>query len=295
MSLSSKLLRMELSLLKPWLDGSTLDASRALQQKLGELQARTHQYFVDFKPVSFERFEAEWVTPKSCETPGVILYLHGGGYVAGDLEYARGFGSILSVKSGVRVFCPAYRLAPEHPYPAALEDALESYRHLLAEGHRPERIVLCGESAGGGLAFSLVMKLRAHGLPFPAGIIAISPWADLTLSGASCEANRACDPSLSKERLGFYASLYAWDAADPYVSPVFGDLRGFPESLLFAGADEILLDDAVRLHERLLSCGSPSELAVTPGMWHVYTLYGIPEARQDFKRINSFIRSVIKE
>lgn len=293
MSLSSKLLRMQLSVLKPWLDGTTLDTSRALQQKIGLLQARTHQKFVNFEPRCFERFEAEWVIPKCDAEDGIILYLHGGGYVAGDLEYARGFGSILSVKIGRKVFCPAYRLAPEHPFPAALEDALESYRYLLGEGFSPGKITLCGESAGGGLIFSLTMKLRELGLPMPRGIVAISPWTDLTLSGGSYAANMACDPSLTRERLQCYASLYAGDeTANPYVSPLFGQLSGFPPSLIFVGGDEVLLDDSVRLNARLLACGCRSELVVTPGMWHVYTLYGIAEARRDFRKIDSFMREL---
>lgn len=295
MSISSKLLRMELSVLKPWLDGTTLETSRVLQDKIGALQCRTHQKFVNFLPKRFERFDGEWVIPKSGAADGVLLYLHGGGYVAGDLEYARGFGAILSVKSGRKVFCAAYRLAPEHPYPAALEDALESYRYLLAEGCPAGKIILCGESAGGGLIFSLTMKLRELGLPLPRGIIAFSPWADLTLSGGSYETNKACDPSLTGERLAYYASLYAGDDTDdPYVSPLFGALSGFPPSLIFVGGDEILLDDSVRLNARLLSCGSRSELVVAPGMWHVYTLYGVAEARRDFGKIRSFIEELTK-
>jgi acetyl esterase/lipase len=287
---------MELSVLKPWLDGTPLETSRALQERIGLLQARTHQKFVEFMPQRFDRFEAEWVVPKAGAGDGIILYLHGGGYVGGDLEYARGFGAILSVKCGRRAFCTAYRLAPEHPYPAALEDALESYRYLLAEGFPAGKIILCGESAGGGLIFSLTMKLRELGLPLPKGIIALSPWTDLTLSGGSYETNRACDPSMTEERLACFASSYAGsDTANPYVSPLFGEFSGFPPSLIFVGGDEILLDDSVRIHDRLLSCGCRSELVVTPGMWHVYTLFGIEEARRDFRRIRSFLEKLAKE
>ena len=160
-----------------------------------------------------------------------ILYLHGGGYTCGGLDYALGFGSTLADESGAKVFCAAYRLAPEAPFPAAVEDALESYRYLLDKGYAPKKICLCGESAGGGLCFSLCLRLKELGLPLPGSVIAISPWTDLTLSGESFRTNLERDVSLSQEQLAFYTRCYTQEPQTPLASPLFGDLTGLPPSL----------------------------------------------------------------
>lgn len=181
---------------------------------------------------------------------------HGGGYTAGNIEYAVGFGSVLAAATGCRVFSAAYRLAPEHPFPAAVEDAYTAYRHLLDSGLTPGEIVLCGESAGGGLCFALTHKLKQLGLSVPRAIVGISPWTDLTLSGASCRANRRNDPSLRYDMLASYARMYAADdLKNPLVSPLFGDVSGFPPTLLFAGEAELLLDDAVAMAHALKRAG----------------------------------------
>ena len=200
------------------------------------------------------------ILPRDEVSDGVILYLHGGGYTCGNLDYAKGFGSALSAKCGVRVLCVAYRLAPEEVYPAALQDATDAYGYLLSNGYAPSRILLCGESAGGGLSYSLCLKLRDKGWALPAGIIAISPWTDLTMSGASYETNLKKDPSMTKEKLKYYADCYLYGAKrsernlypvtnenaeedekikrQPLVSPLFADLDRMPPSLIFVGGDE---------------------------------------------------------
>ena len=149
-----------------------------------------------------------------------------------------------------------------------------------------------GESAGGGLLFSLCLLAKRHGLPLPGGLVAISPWADLTDSGASFAENAAYDPSLNKEKLDHYAQLYASDLRDPLVSPLFGDLAGLPESLLFVGGDEILRDDAVRLHAALERAGCRSTLTIAPGMWHAYLLYQLQESQPDLDAAAAFIRRI---
>lgn len=295
MAISTKLLRMQLSIFKPFVNGCTIEAARTTQDKLGELMAHTHRNKVLYSPQIFHHFVGEWVVPKSQRGDAVLLYLHGGGYVAGDLDYAKGFGTILAAKYGIRVFCVAYRLAPEHRYPAALEDAMEAYDYLLSCGYENSRIFLCGESAGGGLAYALCLKRKQAALPLPAGIVAISPWTDLTASGASYEINQDCDPTMTRERLAYYASLYADDLRNPFVSPLFGELDHMPSSLIFVGGDEIMLDDAAGLHERLLAAESRSELVVTPEMWHGYPLYGVPEAKKDFEKIAEFLGALQDE
>ena len=290
MELSAKLVRAQLHFFKPFVANCSLETTRKGQDKLGELMSVLHKREVYMKDHDFGAFQGAWVMPKDERRSGVILYLHGGGYTCGSLEYAKGFAATLASQCGVRVFCAAYRLAPENPYPAAVDDALEAYRYLLKKGYAPRQILLCGESAGGGLIYALCLRLRQEGLELPCGLIGISPWVDLTGSGQSYETNRDNDPSLTQELLEFYAKCYTTDPADPLCSPLFGDLAGFPPSLLFAGGDEILLDDARALHEKLVQSGCRSTLHIAPERWHAYVLYCLSEnMEEDMAAIDRFL------
>ena len=290
MELSAKLVRAQLHFFKPFVANCSLETTRRGQDKLGELMSVLHKREVYMKDHDFGAFQGAWVMPKDERRSGVILYLHGGGYTCGSLEYAKGFAATLASQCGVRVFCAAYRLAPENPYPAAVDDALEAYRYLMKKGYAPRQILLCGESAGGGLIYALCLRLRQEGLELPCGLIGISPWVDLTGSGQSYETNRDNDPSLTQELLEFYAKCYTTDPADPLCSPVFGDLTGFPPSLLFAGGDEILLDDARALHEKLVQSGCRSTLHIAPERWHAYVLYCLSEnMEEDMAAIDRFL------
>ena len=290
MELSAKLVRAQLHFFKPFVANCSLETTRKGQDKLGELMSVLHKREVYMKDHDFGAFQGAWVMPKDERRSGVILYLHGGGYTCGSLEYAKGFAATLASQCGVRVFCAAYRLAPENPYPAAVDDALEAYRYLLKKGYAPRQILLCGESAGGGLIYALCLRLRQEGLELPCGLIGISPWVDLTGSGQSYETNRDNDPSLTQELLEFYAKCYPTAPADPLCSPVFGDLTGFPPSLLFAGGDEILLDDARALHEKLVQSGCRSTLHIAPERWHAYVLYCLSEnMEEDMEAIDRFL------
>ena len=281
MELSAKLVRSQLNFFKPFVAGCSLEVTRKGQDKLGELMSALHKREVLIRDHDFERFQGAWVMPKDERRSGVVLYLHGGGYTCGSLDYAKGFAATLASECGVRVFCAAYRLAPENPYPAAVEDALTAFDYLLKKGYAPHQILLCGESAGGGLIYALSLKLKQLGRELPCGLIGISPWVDLTGSGASYETNRDNDPSLTQELLEFYAKCY---------TPVRGDLTGLPPSLLFAGGDEILLDDARTLHDRLKAAGCRSKLFIAPGRWHAYVLYCLQEnMEQDMEEINRFL------
>lgn len=294
MALSTKLLRIQLNLLKPLANNCSIELARATQDRIGALMGTKRRSKIRFSNKVFKNFMGRWIVPKTCRSYGVILFLHGGGYVCGDLEYVNGFGSMLAEENEMKVFAPAYRLAPESPFPAAVEDALESYEYLLSCGYNPEDIFLCGESAGGGLCYALLLSLKEKGRPLPRGVIALSPWVDLTFSGKSFLTNKDNDPSLTKERLEYYASLYGGNSEDPLVSPVFGDLDGLPPSIIFVGSAEILLDDAVLLHNTLIEKGNESRLIVTKDMWHVYTLYdGLKESKKDMNKITDFIRKRI--
>lgn len=290
MELSAKLVRSQLNFFKPFVAGCSLEVTRKGQDKLGELMSALHKREVLIRDHDFERFQGAWVMPKDERRSGVVLYLHGGGYTCGSLDYAKGFAATLASECGVRVFCAAYRLAPENPYPAAVEDALTAFDYLLKKGYAPHQILLCGESAGGGLIYALSLKLKQLGRELPCGLIGISPWVDLTGSGASYETNRDNDPSLTQELLDFYAKCYTQNPTDPLCSPVRGDLTGLPPSLLFAGGDEILLDDARTLHDRLKAAGCRSKLFIAPGRWHAYVLYCLQEnMEQDMEEINRFL------
>ena len=294
MELHAKRVRAQLNLFKPVMTSCSLEASRKGQDKLGELMTALHRSEIMTKNHDFQHFQGAWIMPQDQRRGGVVLYLHGGGYTCGSLEYAKGFSSVLAAECGVRVFCAAYRLAPEHRYPAAVEDALEAYQYLLKKGYAGHQILLCGESAGGGLIYALCLKLKELGLPLPCGLIGISPWTDLTGSGKSYEENREVDPSMSPELLQFYAKCYTDDPANPLCSPLFGDLTGFPPSLLFVGGDEVMLDDTRMLHEKLVKSGCRSKLIVAPERWHAYVLYCLSENMpQDFETINRFIDKVL--
>ena len=291
MALSAKTVRAQLKILTPMLRSCSLETVRKGQNRIGEIMEGRHRKEILSKEHNFEDFSAAWILPRDERRQGVILYLHGGGYTCGDLEYAKGFGSMLAVRCGVKVFCAAYRLAPENPYPAAQEDALTAYRYLLEKGYAPEKIALCGESAGGGLCYSLCLKLKELGMKMPSCIVTISPWTDLTLSGVSFEENKDKDPSLAKEVLDFYAACYCADRRYPMVSPLFGDLQGMPPSLLFAAENEILKSDCVGLHEKLLGCGCTSRMILKPERWHGYLLYGLKEDADDFDTLNLFFNA----
>ena len=294
MELHAKTVRSQLNFFKPFVANCSLEVTRKGQDKLGELMTALHKREVMVKEHDFGRFQGAWIMPKDERRNGVVLYLHGGGYTCGSLEYAKGFGATLASEAGVRVFCAAYRLAPENRYPAALDDALESYNYLLRKGYSTKQIMLCGESAGGGLIFALCLKLKQLGQALPCGLIGISPWTDLTGSGDSYETNKDVDPSMTQELLQFYAQCYTDDPADPFCSPLFGDLQGLPPSLLFVGGDEVMLDDTRMLHEKLLQSGCRSRMIVAPERWHAYVLYCLNEnMAQDFEAINHFMDKVL--
>jgi acetyl esterase/lipase len=188
-----------------------------------------------------------------------------------------------------------YRLAPEHVFPAALEDALTAYRWLLANGTKPEHIVIGGDSAGGGLAMALLTTLRDKGDPLPAGAVLLSPWTDVAGTGESMTTHAEIDPWLSSAAFNFVAPLYAGaeDIRNPLISPVFADLHGLPPLYIHVGTDEILLNDSTRLAERAKAVGVTAHLQVWEGMWHVFQAfaYTLPEGQQAIDQIGEFIRS----
>lgn len=242
--------------------------------------------------VSLSGVPCEWV--ERTDSDGLVIVLvHGGGFNSGSPRTHRKFAATLARATGARVLVPDYALAPEEPFPAGLDDIVAVYAALAEQGVDPGEIVLHGDSSGGGLVVSALLKLRELGAPMPRAVMLMSPWTDLTLSGASHASNRS-HPNPSQEDLSRAANWYAPpdQHRDPLVSPVFANLAGLPPMLVQAGGREVLLDDAVKLVERAQAAGVAARLSVGPELWHVYQHYDCPEARDAIEEAATFINTV---
>ena len=215
------------------------------------------------------------ITIDGIEPRHVVLYFHGGVYVIGDAFQAAGLASQVGARTGAKVISVDYRLAPEHPYPAAVDDAVAAYQALLRNGTAPSDIAFAGESAGGGLAIATLVNARDHGLPLPAAAFVMSPYADLTLAGATMETKREADALMSREGLQPRVTDYTsgQDAALGLISPIFADLSGLPPLIIQAGTHEVLLDDAIRLARQAATADVEVTLDITPGVPHVFQAY----------------------
>jgi epsilon-lactone hydrolase len=243
-------------------------------------------------PAEVNGIPGEWVESPS-STEGVLLYLHGGGYFGCSAETHRPITASFALH-GFRVFAANYRLAPENPFPAAVDDAAAAYRGLLAEGHSLQRMVVAGDSAGGGLALSLLLVLRAAGTTLPAAAVLFSPWTDLAATGESVRTNARSCAMFNGPAVGPTARLYLGNAdpRNPLASPLYADLSGLPPLLIHVGADETLRDDSTRLAEKARTAGVTVELKVWPVVPHVWQLapQKIPEARQSLRESAEFLR-----
>jgi len=241
-------------------------------------------------PVTAGAVPATWVDVKGVPHDRVVLYLHGGAFVAETPQLHGALLARICREGRARGLMPSYRLSPEHRYPAALDDCMAAYRWLLDEGHDASRIVVAGDSAGGNLTLALLLRARDEGLPLPAGAVALSPVADLTYSGDSIQRNDGVDDMFSANMMDAMVPVYLADrklCTDPHVSPVFGDYAGMPPLLLIVGSSELLLDDSVRVAQR---CPG-AQLLVWNGMPHVFPAFDfLPEAREATQRIGRFVR-----
>jgi acetyl esterase/lipase len=267
----------------------------AIRQKEARIAARRrYKGPAEIVPVTIGTLKAEWVRPPKAEGHRVILYFHGGGYCFGSPAEHRHLVARLCESAQARGLSIDYRLAPEHPFPAALDDAVTAYRWLIAQGINPAGIILAGDSAGGGLAIATAMALRDGGAPLPRAIVTLSPWTDLALTGWTILTKAQADPSQSWETLAVCARHYLKNTAptNPFASPLYGNFRGLPPLLIHVGSDEILRDDATRVAERAEAAGCDVSVEVWDGMPHVFQFYTrLPEARGSLDRIGSFIRS----
>ena len=251
-----------------------------------------------FEPVQLGPIKGEWVRVEESVPGRLILYFHGGGYIAGSPESHRPLVARLCKAAEASAFSVAYRLAPEFAFPAGVRDGIDAYRHLIAKNLHPKSIVLAGDAAGGGLAFAVLLAIRNAGLPMPAGCVAMSPWADLTLSGWSILTNEKNDAAMAWDLLFVAARHYLkkTSPADPYASPIFANFRDFPPIMVHAGSMEVLRDDASRIGDRAAEAGVPVSVEIYDGMQHVFQAnQHVPEARVSLGRLGQFIRAKTSE
>jgi len=248
---------------------------------------------VNVSPAQVGGVPGEWVA-RNDDTKTVLLYLHGGGYFGCSPQTHRPI-TISYAREGFLVLAPDYRLAPEHPFPAAVDDAVAVYRGLLSEGYSPESIVVGGDSAGGGLAVALLLALRDAGVPLPAGAAIFSPWTDLAATGDSIRTNAARCAMFHGPDIGLSAHYYLGEAdpRNPLASPLYANLAGLPPMLIHVGEDEVLRDDSTRLADRARAAGVRVELKVWPVVPHAWQLapHMVPEARQSLQESAAFLRA----
>jgi acetyl esterase/lipase len=247
---------------------------------------------VTFEPAQLGLVKGEWVQAPRAVRGRLILYFHGGGFIAGSPQSHRALAAKLCLQAQSHGLIVDYRLAPEYPFPAPVRDGVDVYRNLLKSGVQPEAIVLAGDGAGGGLAFSTLLAIRNGNLPMPAAIVAMSPWADLSLSGMSMMTNAEADENLSWELLFLSARNYLkkLNPNDPYASPAFANFKDFPPIMVHAGSKEILRDDASKLGDRAAEAGVKVNIEIYDGMQHLFQMTpGLHEAKMSLERLGQFI------
>jgi epsilon-lactone hydrolase len=289
----------EIEIIRTWLNERPRPADASERRK--RLDALGAQYplpgDVQLDPVVANGIRAEWTTTPEADPAHAILFLHGGGYMAGSLVSHRHMIAFAGREARARTLALDYRLAPEHTFPAALEDALAGYRFLLSQGFEPARIAIAGESAGGGLAIATLVSLRDSGLGLPACAWLSSPWVDLEADGESMDSKAAVDPMIQKPYLLELAAAYLKDAdpRSPLASPIHADLRGLPPMLIQVGSAETLLDDSVRLARAAAMADVRVTLEVWPDMIHAWHLFyqQLGAGRRALAAVGTFIRSML--
>ena len=295
MSLRAELVRLGLRFFIKRMNGpeTTVEVTRRRLALLGRLVPLPPRGTL-VKRIDLDGVKAVSVATAESRSDRHVLYLHGGGHVAAKPALYRDFIWRLAAATRAVTVIVDHRLAPEHPYPASLDDAVNAYRALLAQGADPRRMAVMGESSGGGLMLAMLLRLRDDGTPLPAAAVALSPWTDLALTGNSLKLNAKADPMIRSEEAPRLASQYLAGTGPrtPYASPLYGDPAGLPPTLIQVGSDEVLLDDSVRMAERMRAAGCEVELEIWPRMphaWHVWARM-MPEARAAIERIGAFVQ-----
>ncbi len=271
-----------------------LEKQRRSQDALGNMAASMSGLV--WEPFTLAGMDAAWMRlSREHRRRRVILYCHGGGYTSGGLGFSKVLASKLTRATGMDTLAFDYRLAPEHPYPAAVEDALTAWGHLESLGIAPGDIVLAGDSAGGNLALVLCLKLREAGRGLPGALLLMSPWTDMTASGESLRGRAGIDPVLTPEYMYAVREAYAGglDPSDCLLSPLFADFAGFPPALIQVGTHEIIYSDAERLAERMLAAGADCRLEVWENMWHDFQMYPSKTASNAIQNMAHFLLEVL--
>jgi monoterpene epsilon-lactone hydrolase len=270
----------------------TVEKMRAGMEKVAERVASD----VKCEPVEAGGVKAEWIVPPNAAGDRVILYFHGGGYVMGSINTHRAMVARIARASQARALALDYRLAPEHPFPAAVEDATAAYRWLLAQGYKPNKLIISGDSAGGGLVLAALVAIRDAQLPLPACAVPISPWTDMEGTGASMKTNASKDPMVpAGANGGLFNMAKAYvgsaDPKNPLASPLHADYHGLPPLLIQVGSTETLLDDSTRVAEKAKAAGAKVELEVWDEMIHVWHVFAklLPEGQQAIDRIGRYV------
>lgn len=272
-----------------------LGKQRQSQNYIGSLLSNSKD--VIYTPAEVDGMAAEWIRPnRPYMKEHVILYCHGGGYSTGSPLYARTITGKLADSTSMDVFCFDYRLAPEHPYPAALNDAMKAWNHLMLMGYGARDVIIAGDSAGGNLALALTLKLKEQGRFLPRGLMLMSPWTDLTSSGKSFVSKAEADPILDKAYVEKIVSAYAegMDLKNPLISPLFADFKGFPPTYIQVGSNEILLSDSKRLYQRMLQDDVAVHLEIFKGMWHVFQMTPFRTANEAMDKNAEFVFEICR-
>lgn len=276
-------------------ENTDLEKHRQSQDYIGAILGNTKD--IQYREIDIDGMYGEWVSVNRAHMKKyVILHCHGGGYSTGSSIYARTLTAKLAASTSMDVLCFDYRLAPEHPYPAATEDAMKAWNYLMLLGYGARDVIVTGDSAGGNLALSLVLKLKEEGRLLPRGILLMSPWTDLTSSGKSFETKAELDPVLDKEYINRMIEAYAEgkDLENPYISPLFGDFSGFPPTYIQVGKNEILLSDATRLHEKMVEANVAVKMDSFSGMWHVFQMSPFKTAYEAMDKNAEFIYDICR-
>lgn len=287
----SEIIRAAIRGLRPITNNLSLESERNGIDFLGKLETRKLPSNVNIIRWDIGDIPAEWFHHESSPEDAVAIYFHGGAYISGSLTSSRVLAVDFVQALQMNVLSFEYRLAPEHPFPAALDDAMKVYKTVLGLGVSPERITFIGDSAGGGLLCAAAIRSRDEGLPLPSSLVMISPWVNLTLSGRTYETMRDKEPLLTIAKLERAVECYTGnkDLKNPYISPVFGDFKGIPPTLIHVGTHELLLDDARTLSTNMARDGVDVTLDEWEGMWHVWHTFDVPETAVALERIADYI------
>lgn len=277
------------------IDNPDIEKHRHSQDQVGALFGNAKD--IQIREFQIKDREAEWVSViRAHMKKYVILYCHGGGYSTGSRLYARTLTTKLAETTSMDVLAFDYRLAPEHPYPAACEDAMKAWDYLMLLGYGARDVIVAGDSAGGNLALSLVLKLKEEQRLLPRGLVLLSPWTDLTASGKTHTTRALVDPVLDADYLRKMTENYAAgrELTDPLISPLFGDFEGFPPTYIQVGDNEMLLSDSTMLHKKLVAANVSAKIDVFKGMWHVFQMSPFKTAGEAMEKNAEFIYDICR-